>query len=315
VRAGLKRWLKRIGVGVLALLIALTVAALVVDAVTAGGVGPRRLYAGPFVRVDGDALAYRRWGSRGPAVVLVGGFLEAADVWRKVGPLLARRDRVYALDLPPFGYSERKGPYTLAGWLAKLEGFERALGIRRPTLVGHSLGAAVAVGEALRRPRAVHAIVLLDGDALRAGGAPSWAPSLVVDPYYTAIYRLATNWDWLFRRGLSAAYGPKAPKLDHAELERWERPFRVAGTAAAFKQMLRYGIQGYAPADLRRLRGVRAFVAWGARDTVDSVAAGRKTARALRAPLVLLPGAGHLSMLSDPAGVARTIERAATGAR
>lgn len=306
-----RRWLKRIGATLLVLLIALTVAALIVDAVTAGGVPAKDLYAGPYVRVDGGALAYRRWGTRGTPIVLIGGFIEAADVWRLVAPRLRRAHRVYALDLPPFGYSERRGPYTLDGWLRKLEGFERALHIRRPTLVGHSLGAAVVVGEALRRPQNVNAIVLLDGDAIKAGGAPSWVPSLIIDPYYTAIYRLVTSWDWVFRRGLHAAYGPKAPKFSDEDLARWQRPFRVAGTAAAFKQMLRYGIQGYELADLRKLHGVRAIVAWGAHDTTDSVSAGRKTAAALRAPFMVLPRAGHLSMLANPAGVAGVIARAA----
>jgi pimeloyl-ACP methyl ester carboxylesterase len=243
--------------------------------------------------------------------VLIGGFIEASDVWRRVAPLLARTHRVYAVDLPPFGYSQRRGPYTLDTWLDELEGFDRTLGIRRPTLVGHSLGAAIVVGEALRRPARIRGIVLLDGDALRAGGAPSWLPSLVVDPYYTAIYRVLTRWDWIFRKGLRSAYGPYAPPLGDEELERWERPFRVAGTAAAFKQMLRHGIQGYAPEDLARVHGVRTVVAWGAHDTTDPVGAGRRTALMLRAPFVLLPRAGHLSMLVDPPGVARAVRSAA----
>jgi hypothetical protein len=35
---------------------------------------------------------------------------------------------------------------------------------------------------------------------------------------------------------------------------------------AFFKQMLRYGIQGYSLTALRQLRGVRATVAWGAEE-------------------------------------------------
>jgi pimeloyl-ACP methyl ester carboxylesterase len=219
---------------------------------------------------------------------------------------------VYALDLPPFGYSERKGPYTLPTWVDELEGFERALRIVRPTLVGHSLGAAVIVGEELKRPHALRGLVLLDGDALRGGAAPSWVADLAVDPYFTALYRLLTRSDWIFRKGLRSAFGPAGPKLSETEVERWERPFRVAGTADAFKEMLPHGIQGWTLADLRRVHGVRVLVAWGAKDTNDSVSAGRTTAAALRAPFVVLPRSGHLSMLVDPRGVARAIERIAS---
>jgi pimeloyl-ACP methyl ester carboxylesterase len=238
--------------------------------------------------------------------VLIGGFIEPTDVWRRAAPLLARTHRVYALDLPPFGYSERKGPYVLDTWIDEVEGFERALHIVRPTLVGHSLGAAVAVGEALRRPRAVQTIVLLDGDALRAGGAPSWLASLVVDPYYTALYRMVTGSDWIFRKGLKTAYGPGAPHFTDQEVNRWQRPFRVEGTAAAFKQMIPHGIQGWTLADLRRVT-VPAVVIWGADDTTDGITEGRASAKALRAPFVVLPHTGHLSMLGDPAGVAHAI--------
>jgi pimeloyl-ACP methyl ester carboxylesterase len=307
------RWGKRLALALLALLVAITIAAAIYDGVTRGGVAASTLYAGPYVRVDGRELAYRRWGTQGTPIVLIGGFIEATDVWRHVAPLLARTHRVYALDLPPFGYSERKGPYVVDTWLDEVEGFERVLRIEQPTVVGHSLGAAVAVGEALRRPRALRAIVLLDGDALRAGGAPSWVPSLVVDPYYTALYRFVTGSDWIFRKGLKAAYGPAAPRFTDAEVADWQRPFRVAGTAAAFKQMIPHGIQGWTTADLHRVHGVRTVVAWGAHDTTDAVSEGRASARALRAPFVLLPNAGHLSMLADPAGVARAIRRAAGG--
>ena len=72
--------------------------------------------------------------------------------------------------------------------------------------------------------------------------------------------------------------------------------------------MLGYGIQGVSVPTLVHLRPP-ALVAWGSHDEVDSVAAGRKTAALLRAPFVEIPGAGHLSMLAQPALVAAAIER------
>src|SRR5690348_13845113 len=67
------RWLALV---LLAIAVALTFAAAVYDAVTPGGKPARSLYAGPFVRVDGRLLAYRRWGTHGSPVVLLGGFIE-----------------------------------------------------------------------------------------------------------------------------------------------------------------------------------------------------------------------------------------------
>ena len=267
----------------------------------------RALYRGPFVRADGTLLAYRTWGTHGSPVVLLGGAAEPSWVWHEVGPLLARAGhRVYALDLPPFGYSERRGPYTLTHWVELLEAFERKLGIARPVIVGHSLGAGVAVAEGLARPRAVAGVVLLDGDALAFSDGGGWVASLVVWPYYTAAYRLVTGSDWLVGKIVRNGWGPNPPPLPHSVLAEFERPFRVDGTDGALKELASGGIPGLTLADLRRLRVPRA-VLWGAEDTVVSVAAGRASAADLGTRLVLIPRAGHLSMLAQPRATAARI--------
>ena len=305
-RGAVRRWLRRLALALLLLAVALTLASLAYNAATGDGERPAgALYAGPFLQVGDTRVAYRAWGSAGSPIVLLGGFAEPSFVWDAVGPLLGRTHRVFALDLPPFGYTERRGPYTLAAWAALARGFAAQLRLSRPLYVGHSLGAAVAVQEALSHPADVTGVVLLDGDALAGGG--TWLANLVFEPFYTSLYRILTGSDWVFRRALHSAYGPGAPPITAAEIERWRRPFHVSGTRSAFRALLRRGIQGFRLPDLRRV-AVRSLVVWGAHDTVDPVAAGRKTAAALRTKLVLVPGAGHLSPLEQPAAVAAAIE-------
>jgi pimeloyl-ACP methyl ester carboxylesterase len=71
--------------------------------------------------------------------------------------------------------------------------------------------------------------------------------------------------------------------------------------------MLSHGIQGFR---LPQMDAVRAptLVLWGADDTVDPVAAGRKSALALHARFELLPHAGHLSMLGAPAAITAAVD-------
>ena len=285
----------------------LTIASVVYNAATADGVKPAtKLYAGPFVRVDGKLVAYRRWGTHGIPIILLGGFVVPSSVWDGVGKRLAQNHRVFALDLPPFGYTERTGPYTLRGWTDLVRAFETRLGLHHPVLVGHSLGAAVVVADALWHPADPQGIVLLDGDAISAGGAPSWVGKLLVGPWFTSAYRIATGSDWIFRRGLADAY-PGHPPFTREFLEEWERPFKVQGTLAAVRALLRYGIQGFQLPQLRAVR-VPALVLWGVHDTVDSVSAGRRSAHELRTPFHLLAGAGHLSMLAAPAAIAHLVD-------
>jgi pimeloyl-ACP methyl ester carboxylesterase len=304
-----RRWLRRIGLALLGLVAAITLAAIGYDVATSGESRPATaLYHGPFVHVGQTLVAYRRWGTSGTPIVLLGGAAEPSWVWHDVGPLLARRHVVYALDLPPFGFTERHGPYTLASWVALIRGFERQVGIRRPLIVGHSLGAGAAVGVALEDPAGVAGVVLLDGDALPFGHGRGFITNLFVYPYYTALYRLLTGSDWFVAKVLRNAWGPNPPKFGHDVLANFERPFRVTGTADALKQLAGGGIPGVSLADLAHLTVPRAVV-WGAYDTVDSLSSGRATASALHVQVVLVPHAGHLSMLANPRATASAIER------
>ena len=251
-----------------------------------------------------DGTAYRQWGTSGQAVILVGGFLEPSFVWQGVGPLLARRGRVYALDLRGFGYSERRGPYTLAGWADQVQHFVAAKRLGHPIVVGHSLGAAVAV-ELARRGVASRA-VLLDGDGVSIGGPPRFLrTALVHSPFFTSIFRIAVRWPWAVKRILASAYGPRHPPLA-PQVPRWTEQFRARDARQGLQKLAANGIAGFTRAQLRALH-VRSLVVWAADDTVDSVAEGRATARDLRTRFVVIPQAGHLSMLSAPAAVARAI--------
>ncbi|MGN6800067.1 MAG: alpha/beta fold hydrolase [Gaiellaceae bacterium] len=304
----MRRVVRVIGIVVLALAAVVTVAAIAIDASPLGATRPvRSLYAGPYVQVGATLVAYRSWGSRGKPIVLLGGAAEPTWVWHSVGPRLAAAGhRVFALDLPPFGYTERNVQPSLQGWLPLLRGFERRLAIRRPVLVGHSLGAGVAAAEALDRPRDVSGIVLLDGDALPFGGGRSWLAHALVYPWFDAAFRLATSSDWLVGRVVRNAWGPNAPKLSHSTLQQFERPFRVPGTAGSLRALVGRGLPGVSLGGLRKITVPRAVV-WGADDNVDSIASGRASAAALGVPLQIVPGAGHLSMLAQPARVARRI--------
>ena len=306
-----RRWLRWIVRVLLGLFVLGTLFSLTYNLATNGDQKPASaLYPGPYVRIDGRQVAYRQLGSQGSPIIFLGGFAEPSWVWKQVGQRLARTHRVYALDLPPFGYSERKGPYSLAGWTKLVRDFAAHFGLQRPLIVGHSLGAAVAVNIGLQAPANTAGVVLLDGDALPVGG-PHWMANLFVNPYYTTLFRLLTHSDWLVHKVLVQAYGPDRPPITSVQVDAFERAFRVQGTEKGFHDLFRGGVQGLTLGDLRRLNVPR-IVVWGQHDTVDDIKAGRTSAQALGVKLTVIPRAGHLSMLDEPAAVAKAIESFAT---
>jgi len=292
---------------IVGLIVLVTLASFAYNAVTSDANVPvTKLWHGKFVTADGVLTAYRQWGTHGTPIILVGGFLEPSFVWNGVGPRLAASGhRVYALDLDGFGYSERRGPSSLAEWADQVEGFAGALDLKRPAIVGHSLGAAVAL-EVARRGKASR-VVLLDGDGLSVGGPPHWVRNILVRlPLFTTALRLAPKADWAVRRILANAYGPRHPKLDGKEISRWTDQLRATGARAGLQRIAVNGLAGFTRPELQKLK-VRARVVWGADDQVDSPAAGRASAADLHAQFVEIPGAGHLSMLTAPAAVAAAI--------
>lgn len=129
--------------------------------------------------VDGLSLHYLVEG-RGPAVVLVHGLGGFAQSWRHNIAPLASRATVYAVDLPGFGRSAKpRAGYGLAYFTRALHGFLDALGLSQASLVGHSLGGAVAVTYALTHPARVERLALLGAVVPGFTWRVSWRHRLV----------------------------------------------------------------------------------------------------------------------------------------
>lgn len=316
-RSRLRRWGRRIGLGAAVALVVVTVASFTYNAFTDGRAEPPPGLS--YVQADGIRTRYQTWGDHGSPIVLVHGAFESVDTWSRVAPLLARKHRVYALDLTGSGYSQRRGPYTVGHMTSQLLGFLDAMRLGgpgdRPVLVGHSSGAAMVAEAALRAPGRVGGVVFLDGDALDTGAGPPRALHYVlIDPYRTSLLRLGLSSDWLIRTFYDAQCGPRCPKLDAAGVDQWRRPLRVAGAEGALWSTLGEGVPGLPAAQVARLHGVRVpkAVVFGADDSVFSRTTPQETAARIGAPApTLIPGARHLTLISDPDTVAAAVETVA----
>jgi 4,5:9,10-diseco-3-hydroxy-5,9,17-trioxoandrosta-1(10),2-diene-4-oate hydrolase len=71
--------------------------------------------------------------------------------------------RNIVLDLPGFGRSDKPSDahYNLDFFVANLHAFLKALGVERCTLLGNSLGGAIALGQALAHPETVERLILM----------------------------------------------------------------------------------------------------------------------------------------------------------
>lgn len=124
--------------------------------------------------VDGLALHYVRQG-RGPTIVLLHGLGGFAESWRKTIEVLARSADVLAVDLPGYGLSAKpRVRYDLDFFTRALHGFLDAAGVDQVSVVGHSLGGAVAVAYALVHPARVDRLALVSAVVPGFDYRPSW---------------------------------------------------------------------------------------------------------------------------------------------
>ena len=118
---------------------------------------------------------YLSWGaeqSELPCALLLHGVTSSAQSWVRVGPALANRYRVYALDMRGHGDSIKpsKGAYSLRHTADDAAAFIDILGLECPLLMGHSWGGATAM-------------VLASG-AESQGPVPSFSHVILEDPAY-----------------------------------------------------------------------------------------------------------------------------------
>ncbi len=117
-------------------------------------------------------LAYRISGSGRP-VVLLHGLWNNSALWQNTMSHLSPRYRLYAPDLPGHGQTPPRLPWRLRDVAAMLTAWMRSLALPPATLIGHSMGGALAIILAATEPQMVNRLVLVD-----AAGLPMQRPFL-----------------------------------------------------------------------------------------------------------------------------------------
>jgi len=251
--------------------------------------------------VNGLRVHYRMAGT-GEPVVLLHGLPTHSHLWRLVLPKLAERALVLAPDLPGFGDSDKpehfdsslqKQAETIAGFV-----LDRALG--PVSLVGHDLGAAIALLVAQRYPGLVSRLALVNPLPVSGWPPPALSdlrcPSLV---QRTTIERVLALLRGLLRLQASSDHGLPDEALD-VYLSRWSSPAAMGALFAIARDAR--------PLEQETLRAVQSLpipklVLWGEADRLFPLREGDALARAIGAELKVASGS-HLTPEEKPDEVA-----------
>nr|WP_249134965.1 alpha/beta hydrolase [Bradyrhizobium sp. AUGA SZCCT0222] len=249
---------------------------------------------------------------KGPAdgipVVLFHGTAAWSELWRHTtGVLAAAGFRVIALDLPPFGFSDRPGSYTRKDQAARINDVLVNLKAKPAIIVGHSFGAGAATELVMRYPDRARGLVLVDA-ALGLTVAPSEAPWIIQPKWIREILVSLTITNPVATKTLLESLIEKKERALPEFVAILQRPTTQRDTTPDIADWLYYFLgadRDAISADRRAYARVKLPVAilWGDKDNTTPVeqALDLRTLLPPETTLTLLPGLGHIPQIEDPA--------------
>jgi pimeloyl-ACP methyl ester carboxylesterase len=271
---------------------------------------------GAFVSPGGVPVHYVLSGEGRTVVYIHGAKSSVFDFLLSIADTAATRYTAVAFDRPGAGFSGRAAqdggsPQAQA---AVLRAAAAELALRRPILVGHSFGAAVALAWALDAPGEVAAVVTLGGYVLPLGGPPPWVVAVARSRTMlkalgvVARSRLGRP---LVDSALRRVFSPDPPPADYARLA----PALALDEARLVsdgedRKSAEVGLQALA---LRyRDLDVPVVIVVGEHDRVVPPRSSFELQRLLpHAELVSLAVTGHMPQFTRPDAVMAAVDRAA----
>ncbi|HEX6684922.1 MAG TPA: alpha/beta fold hydrolase [Candidatus Limnocylindrales bacterium] len=257
-------------------------------------------------RVGKEARVHFRADGSGEPVLLLHGIGRSLHDWTEQHELLRRDFRVYSVDLPGFGRSDRlSSPFSLAAVADALWGLLDAEGESKPlAIMGNSLGGAVALEMAAQRPDRTRALSLVNSAGF--GRTVTVALRLLTLPGTRFLLRPNRTKTYRTERMIFHDRAYVTPqRIDHA-LALAKNP----RTTEVFVEILRTlgtwrGIRAGWRADLlsrAAAHRIPTLVVWGGRDRVLPVAHLESVARSLpHATTHLFHDTGHMPQIERAA--------------
>lgn len=246
-----------------------------------------------------------------PPVLLLHGFGGSLNQWRDNFSELAQHRTVYALDLLGFGDSQKVSTTFSADlWSTQVHDFWAAWLGCPVDLIGHSLGALVALNNAVTYPEMVHRLVLLTLPAAREELLTGWiervsrnmeqvfSTPLLIRPLFQLVRQ-----PWVIRGVLRSLYRPQE-RVDAELVEQYVRPTCDRGAARTLCYLVRSRTDLEFTPQTKTLLAqltIPTLLLWGTLDKVIPLKWGKQIAPLN--PLVTLqvvPNVGHCAFDEEP---------------
>lgn len=240
----------------------------------------------------------------GCPILFLHGFGAALTQWRANLLPLSEHHTIYALDLLGFGASEKASTeYRVNLWVEQVRDFCEQFVGEPVVLVGHSLGALVALSTTIADPALVQRLVLVTLPSTRQEMLPNWLQSMVhsienafANPFLISLILRIARRPSFIRSALQKVYA-NAHHVTDELVSSFITPALEPGAERTLLKLVRSRTATDFSEDTRSLLSnlhIPALVLWGEQDRVIPIQWGRQLADFNpRLKLVELPNSGH----------------------
>ncbi len=246
-----------------------------------------------------------------PPLLLLHGFGASLEQWRDNVAELAQYRTVYTIDLLGFGDSQKAATiFNAALWSDQIHDFWQAWIGQPVTLIGHSLGALVALNTAVKTPVVVDRLILLTLPAAREELLSGWMETMsrAAERWFSTplLIRLIFQ---IFRRPsvirsvLKSVY-QRRDRVDEELVRQFVTPAADRGAARTLCYLVRSRTEIQFTPETRKLvpqLTMPTLLLWGQADQVIPLAWGQQIAPL--SPLLTLqviPNLGHCAYDEEP---------------
>ena len=271
---------------------------------------------GRFVQAGDVELFIQEMGpADGQVILFIHGTAAWSGLWREtMTPLAEAGYRCIAIDIPPFGYSERPATpsYGNADQARRIVAMMDSLGIERAILLGHSFGGGATMETALTIPERIDALILEDVGGLNLNLQPAsntQGPSAIEmflgTPFVRNPVLATTATNPLFTKTLISAMILDPADATKENINILQQPLVLQDATNTLGDWLKsvLGPQEISlttdPANYQTLT-MPTLIIWGDSDTVIPLKEGEYLQSILPdAELVLMQGVNHIPHIED----------------
>ena len=126
------------------------------------------------VEIDGNNIRYLDEGTSADTLLLLHGLGASAERWEDVIPLFAKKFKVIVPDLIGFGYSDKPMiDYTTDYFAEFISKFLNEVGVKKPNIIGSSLGGQIAAEFTINHNMDVGKLVLVSPSGIMKHSTPA----------------------------------------------------------------------------------------------------------------------------------------------